>query len=102
VINGQEVELALWLAVQELTAENKELRSKLADQLLPMIEKQQEVIRQLEERLARHGDSGRLRIPYHGSSRLGSWLGNRSHSLRLRSCVLLGYNLIAVGEAESD
>jgi hypothetical protein len=53
VINGQEVELALWLAVQELTAENKELRSKLADQLLPMIEKQQEVIRQLEERLAR-------------------------------------------------
>jgi hypothetical protein len=29
VINGQEVEMALWLAVQELTARNKELASRL-------------------------------------------------------------------------
>jgi hypothetical protein len=53
VINGQEIEMALWLAVQELTAENKGLRSQVADELLPKIEKQQELIQQLAERLAR-------------------------------------------------
>jgi hypothetical protein len=30
-INGQEVEMALWLAVQELTAQNKELSKRLAE-----------------------------------------------------------------------
>ena len=29
-INGQEVEMALWLAVQKLTAQNKELTDRLA------------------------------------------------------------------------
>jgi hypothetical protein len=31
LINGQDVEMALWLAVQELTARNKELATRLAD-----------------------------------------------------------------------
>jgi hypothetical protein len=31
LLNGQEVEMALWLAVQQLTAQNKELNQRLAD-----------------------------------------------------------------------
>jgi len=31
MLNGQEVEMALWLAVQELTAQNKELSKRLAE-----------------------------------------------------------------------
>jgi hypothetical protein len=45
LINGQEVEMALWLAVQELTAENKGQKQ--------MLEEQRNLIRRLEERLAR-------------------------------------------------
>jgi predicted nuclease with TOPRIM domain len=45
--------MALWLAVQELTVENKELREQLAALKAEQLERQQELIRQLEERLAR-------------------------------------------------
>lgn len=55
LLNGQEVEMAMWLAVQELTARNNELveRVEIVEEQRQLIEKQQELIGQLEERLRR-------------------------------------------------